>query len=248
MPKAKTHDFKGKIYSEIPDEIAKLLNVKAGDELEFRNVYRDLILVTPVGSKAEAPTKERGGLNEEEWRVLKDVNSVRYYERTRENVLKKLDNKDIAIFNSLFSKKVFFDFSKKGQKWVGIAKEFFPLLVKERTKKQASDPMISKLQNQGYLVLSNEAEARMLNDKLKKARLFNSVKGVRGFDKRFYIIMLEKLHEIEGNLLKALEKERVLKDLSKELNISEELCKTAIEVLREDGSVIEKKKELYVST
>lgn len=143
MPKAKTHDFKGKVYSEVPDEIVKLLNIKAGDELEFLNVYKDMIVITkPAGTKTEkvetkteAKKEETKALDADELEVLEKVNSVKYFDRSRENVLKKLENWEIPIFNNLFHKKVLFEYTKKDKKWVGISKEYFQLVIKTLTKK-----------------------------------------------------------------------------------------------------------------
>jgi hypothetical protein len=247
MPKAKTHDFKGKIYSEIPDEIAKLLDVKAGEELEFLNPHKDLIIITKP-TKVTVAKKSRYNLTPEEIAVVNKVYSIRYYDRSRENVLKKIENYEIPTFNNLFVKGILFEYSKQEKKWVGIDRKFFAdFFKKEEPKKEHTDPMISQLQKDGYLVIQNDSQAKNFVDKLKKAGMYKQIKGVRGFDKKYYIIMLDKLNEIEGNLIKTLDKERVLDDISKELKITKDLCKAAIEVLRDDGTVIEKKRELYVS-
>ncbi len=250
MSKAKTHIFKGQLYSEIPDEIAKLLNVKAGEELEFLNPHKDLIIITkPTISETTTVTpKSKFSMTPEETAVVLKVNSIRYYDRSRENVLNKIENWEIPVFNNLFGKGILFEYTKQDKKWVGIDRKFSAEFFKrEEPAKTSKDPMIAQLEKDGYMVIANEGEARMVNDKLKRAGLDKMVKGVRGFDRKFYLIMMEKLNDIEGNIIKALEKEKVLDDLSKELKISKDLCKAAIEVLREDGTVIEKKRELYVS-
>jgi len=228
--KAKTHDFKGEVYAKIPDSVVKKLGIEPGDEIEFLEEGGKIIVAS--GEKA---------LREEELTVLKKVNSVKHYERTRENIAKLLSGAEPSIFSRLFEKKVLFDYEKEGKRLVGISKEFFLLVVEKE------DPLITKLFAQGYLVLSEPSEANALNDRLQEAKRDSEVRGVRGFDTKYYVMTLQKLSEIEAKIMRALESEKVLADLSSELKAPEDLCKAAIEVMKEDGSVIEKKKDVFVS-
>ncbi|MCX6010164.1 MAG: hypothetical protein NTW48_09085, partial [Chloroflexi bacterium] len=88
------------------------------------------------------------------------------------------------------------------------------------------------------------AQMKALNDKIRNEKL--PVRGIRGFDKRYYIMSQEKLSEIEGRLEKALTKEKTLKAISAELGLPEDFCRAAVEILREDGTIIEKRKNSYV--
>jgi bifunctional DNA-binding transcriptional regulator/antitoxin component of YhaV-PrlF toxin-antitoxin module len=45
--KTKTYSYRGRIYSEIPKEIADILTIKSGDEIEFKPVYENLVLIAP---------------------------------------------------------------------------------------------------------------------------------------------------------------------------------------------------------
>jgi bifunctional DNA-binding transcriptional regulator/antitoxin component of YhaV-PrlF toxin-antitoxin module len=229
--KAKTYSYKGRLYSEIPKEAAEALKIKSGDEIDFRPVYDNLVLIVPAGAAAE------GELKEEEIAFLKKVNSIKHYERTYDSVSRILSSQEKKMLDELFKKDVLFEYRREGKKLLGIDKKYLKHVFGEKSE------LVDKLVKEGYLVLEDQAKVKELSDRLKQEKL--AVRGIRGFDKRYYIVSSEKLAEIEGRLEKVLEKEKMLKTISGELGVSEELCRAALEILLEDGRVIEKKKNTY---
>jgi DNA-directed RNA polymerase sigma subunit (sigma70/sigma32) len=106
------------------------------------------------------------------------------------------------------------------------------------------DELIEKLVKDGCIVIEEQAQMKALNDKIRNEKL--PVRGIRGFDKRYYIMSQEKLSDIERKLEKVLTKEKTLKAISAELGLPEDFCRAAVEILREDGTIIEKRKNSYV--
>ena len=234
--KTKTYSYRGRLYSEIPKEIADFLKTKSGDEIEFKPVYDNLVLITP---SKEAPKElPKGELGKEEIELLKKVNSIKHYDRTYEKIAKMLSSDEKVIFDELFKKDALFKYKRTGRELIGIDKKYFKYVVGER------DELIEKLVKDGCIVVEDQGQMKVLNDKIRNEKL--AVRGIRAFDKRYYIMSQEKLSEVEDRLEKILTKEKMLKAISSELGLSEDLCRAAIEILREDGKIIEKKKNYYV--
>ncbi len=227
MTRVKTHSFKGEIYAKIPREVVETLGLTANDEVEFEIIDDEVVLRKPV-------------LKEEEMKVLKKIASLKHYERTKGRIMGLLFEEEPNIFEELLSRGVLFEYEKQGKKLIGIDRKFFPLVVEK------TSPLYSELFEKGFLVLEKESEVNALNEELREKEKTDQVIGVRGFDKKYYIITLKKLREIKPKFEKALESEKVLSKLAEELKTSEELCKTILEVMKENGEVIEKKKGIYV--
>jgi bifunctional DNA-binding transcriptional regulator/antitoxin component of YhaV-PrlF toxin-antitoxin module len=252
--KAKTHTFKGRIYSEIPDDIVKHMDIRAGDTLEFEKRGEDFILARPQKAAAPVPApgpktaspKERR-LSADDKKVLNKVRYTKHTERTLENINKKLDAAGEKKFDELLRAGVIFRYRKYNKELYGISREYFRQMEEaEKAKAKPTvpqDPQIAVLEREGFLVLANENEARMLNEKLKSFK--KKVHGIRGFDKRYYIVTDDSFSEVSRRLMLLLGRDRALDELSKELKAKEGLCKAVIEILREEGTVIEKRRGVY---
>lgn len=234
--KTKTYSYRGRLYSEIPKEVAEALAISSGDEIEFKPVYDNVVLITP--SKESPKEQPKGEIDREEIELLKKVNSIRHYDRTYEKTAKLLSSEEKKVFDELFKKGALFKYKRTGKELIGLDKKYFKYVIEER------DELIDKLAKEGCIVIEDQNQAKALNDRIKREKL--GVRGIRGFDRRYYIVTLEKLSEIEDRLEKILTKEKMLKAISAELGLSEDLCRAAIEILREDGKIVEKKKNSYI--
>ena len=233
--KTKTYSYKGRLYSEIPKEVAEALEISPGDEIEFKPVYDNVVLITPSKETKEQP---KGEIDSEEIELLKKVNSIRHYDRTYDKTAKLLNAKEKTVFDGLFKKGALFKYKRTGRELIGLDKKYFKYVIEER------DELVDKLAKEGCIVIEDQNQAKALNDRIKREKL--GVRGIRGFDRRYYIVTLEKLADIENGLEKILTKEKMLKAISTELELPEDLCRAAIEILREDGKIVEKKKNSYV--
>jgi len=227
MTRVKTHSFKGEIYAKIPKKVVEALGLLPNDEVEFEIIGDEVVL-----KKAELP--------EEEMRLLKKIGKLKYYERTRGKIMELLSEEEPNVFEEMLSKGILFEYEKQGKKLIGIDRKFFPLIVSK------ANPLLEELFEKGFLILENEADANSLNEELKEEGKEDLVRGVRGFDKKYYILTLKKLNEIKPKFEKALESEKIISKIAEKLKTSEEFCQAMLEVMREDGEVIEKKKGVYV--
>lgn len=245
MGKTKTHAFKGRLYCEIPQDIVKQLGLEAGDEVEFKHAHEKVALIVPSKKAEKKPLVTEAS-------ILEKLTALSHPDRTKDKVEKILTKEEKEVFEKMKKKKIFFDYIKKGKKLIGITKKYYKA-PKASSPKSSSFPaaaaiekneMIDKLQREGCLVLDNIGT---LTGDLRKRGLEKRVIGIRGFDKKFYIILNQRLLELEGKIMKSTQKKRKVEDLAKELNISEPLCRAALEILREDGRVIEKANNEYVA-
>lgn len=241
MATGKTHEFKDTIYSEIPDEVAEKLDIEPGQEIEFKNPYKDLIILIPKQKRKE---KSKKGLRESELKVLKKIGGIKHWERTPKNIKNQLNENEEKTFNKMLAKDVLFEYEKEGETRIGIDQEYFPLATKETKEKPKK--LINKLETNGYVIIKDEEDAKKLQEEIRKKEKTEEIKGVRGFDKKYYIIKKDKLNEIKEELKNILDEEKIIHEISEDLNLKENLCKTALVVLREDGEVVEKGKNIYI--
>ncbi|HRS42597.1 MAG TPA: hypothetical protein P5530_01840 [Candidatus Diapherotrites archaeon] len=74
----------------------------------------------------------------------------------------------------------------------------------------------------------------------------NEIKGQKSFDGNFYVIDVYLYNNIRKQILSSgLDKNFSIEDLSKKLNKEIDLLKIAIEFLKEEGVIIEKRKNIY---
>lgn len=268
--KAKTHTFKGRIYSEVPAEVVKHFRLRPGDVLEFAKQGDTFIIQGPAQAPMPAsPPSEPAGpspaptapaarpvreliLSEDEKKALNNIRYIKHAERTLDAISKKLDAAGKKRFDELLQAGVVFRYKKYNKELYGISREYFRQLDAKPAaaaaalpKKPAlpADPQLAELSREGFLVMVNENEVRGLNEKLKKSAL--KAHGIRAFDMKYYIITDARFEDISRRVLESLTRDKKLSELAGELGIKEGLCRAAIELLREEGRVIEKRRELY---
>ena len=254
MPK--TFEYKGKLFCEIPADVASELGLRPGDDLEFKQVYEKLVVVVPSA----------GGISAEETSILRKLNTIKYSERTVEKSEAMFSPEERGLLKRMIEKGMVYGYQKEGKMLLGISKDYYKYAIGAPEKKQEEsapakkeaaapsvpkeasreDAMLTKLEKDGFLVLENEGMAQLLTQKLKSQGRDTAVEGVRGFDKKFYVIKKEKLADFESKITKALKGSgKKLDDLAEALELDAGLCRAGIEVLREQGKVIEKRKGIY---
>ncbi|MFH0971637.1 MAG: hypothetical protein V1835_03655 [Candidatus Micrarchaeota archaeon] len=98
----------------------------------------------------------------------------------------------------------------------------------------------------GFAVISAEEEARRISKLFEKEIKANEVMGVRGFDKKFYIVSGQFFRQNAFKILKMMgSKEMALKDISFSMKIDERGCLACLMLLKEQGEVIEKRRNEF---
>jgi len=138
------------------------------------------------------------------------------------------------LFEEMKERGVFFEYKKGGKTLIGIDRDYMPLV---------SHPLLDQLERQGYLIAEKD-EIEKVNQLLKEWGK-GGYKGVVGFDKKLYVVKEDILKKYEKTLLEILKKERSFEQLINALSIEPFLLKAILEILREEGKIIEKRKNVY---
>lgn len=108
-----------------------------------------------------------------------------------------------------------------------------------------SNPEASLL-GRGYAIIANEEEARQISKQFEKEIKANEIVGVRGFDKKFYIVTGTFLKENYQKITKAIgSRELGIRDIAASAKIDEMGCNACLQVMKEQGEVIEKRKGVF---
>ncbi|MCR4369083.1 MAG: hypothetical protein NUV67_04220 [archaeon] len=103
------------------------------------------------------------------------------------------------------------------------------------------------LEDDGFVVVKNEQRAKALSDQYKDRIKDGEIKGTRAFTGEFYIANSELLEAAQQKTLRELKEKKHagLTLLAGATHLTPTLIRIAIEFLKEEGQVIEKKKDDY---
>ncbi|MBI2445863.1 AbrB/MazE/SpoVT family DNA-binding domain-containing protein [Candidatus Micrarchaeota archaeon] len=102
------------------------------------------------------------------------------------------------------------------------------------------------LDRQGFLVLSSEDEAKGFSFRFEGLIKSGEIKGIRGFDKKFYLAARGYSETYADRILVGLKEPKTASDLSALVKQPLEGVLTLLYLLKEEGEVIEKKRGLFV--
>ena len=99
---------------------------------------------------------------------------------------------------------------------------------------------MNSLEENGFIVLSNEADAAMVSAELEDSIRHGLVVGTRAFNKKFYIGLRGYINKNAGKILKLIEQKSMdVSDIARETNTDEDGVRTILYVLSESGDVTE---------
>jgi len=102
------------------------------------------------------------------------------------------------------------------------------------------------LEAKGYLVVENENEAKRISQSLERKIKNGEVFGVRGFDKKFYILSRQFYSAFFPRIAKAIGgKQLSASEIAESLKLSEPACAALLQMMKESGELIEKRKGAY---
>lgn len=103
------------------------------------------------------------------------------------------------------------------------------------------------LQKDGFLVFKNSENAKILSVKLKEDIEGGKIQGIKGFDGFYYIAESNLYLKHRAGVLDAIKSEKgiLLEKIAEKAGISKMLAKVVCEFLKDEGEVIEKRKESF---
>lgn len=249
----------------IPKE---MFGVRDGAELEWIEVKPGIYsLVSPEALapqvKKEAPQIAAQGIpvsglnvSFEELCLLKKMAAQPMEKRTLKGM--NLSGSEQMMLNALKKRDLVFFSEKKYPGGVyGLSREAYELATKgtaftpgaHEPEKLSEKKVLNweeHLLKYGYVIIENEGDARSASMKLEHELKAGEVLGVRGFDKKYYVA-LKRFYEAWNEKIHPLLKGKVLNldQVAEKLSMSEVAARVALELMREQGEIIEKRKGWY---
>ncbi len=258
------------------------MSIKEGDDVDFLK-YNDSTYIFAkksdlvnalTGNKqaaaATAPSHERPRekISAEELEVLKKLDTVRYSNRTKENVRKLLDSRENAILQGLLKRKAVTLFKKEDESEYryGISKEIYneflfgkrgagkPNIVEPEqhatkgwmVKLKEQNKYSEELETNGYLVILTEAEATTLSTLLEESIRLGLVIGTRAFNKKYYVALKSFVAQNANPVLKLIEGKSIgIADIAKSLKVEEDAARAVLYLLAESGDVTEVRRDVF---
>ena len=103
------------------------------------------------------------------------------------------------------------------------------------------------LEQDGFLIIKDREKATQASLLYEKEIRGGELKGIKSFDGNYYLIQTNLLQNYTKKIISALKEKnnQQLEELAKKINASKQLTKITCEFLKEEGEILEKKKEYY---
>lgn len=246
-------------YIELPQEMA------GQDEVELFQLREGYYLLSvPLGQatvKTPAIQAEtRGPLNESERALLKKLLSIKFENRTPAYVSKALGNDEKAVLKELERKGFVNVF--KGAKYkdgvYNIRDSIYPLLSQKEggpetkeTRPAQAQPAVQTpyglLHSQGFMIVADKNEARMLSERMADEMKRGAVQGIKGFDGRFYIVTRDYFTKAQAAITAVLKEDMNADSVAAAAKLNPDGCRAVLRLMAENGDIIEKRRGIFAA-
>ncbi|NCP71991.1 hypothetical protein GW835_01185 [archaeon] len=218
--------------------------------LEKEGSFLKISLKESLSKKEEGSVKEVDSVDLRKKKILNLLNdkSLTFQDKVEGSFEKLLNKEDLLIFKDMLKNNEIeiYKMSSKYKKGV-----YQPSNYKEMNfKKDFNDSKnseFSDFQTNKYIILKDVNLAKKFSLDFEELIKSKEVIGIKSFDGNYYVIYKYLFIEIKNNLFNLNLKENFSLDfLSLKLNYSKEVLKVVIEILKDEGLIIEKRKGNYV--
>ncbi|MBS3069443.1 hypothetical protein J4441_03705 [Candidatus Micrarchaeota archaeon] len=115
----------------------------------------------------------------------------------------------------------------------------------QKAQEHGGIPLVAELEKNGFLVVENEQEARLIASVLQPKIASGDVLGVRGFDRKYYVGTKDFYVQHEAIGSRILSKPKSAEEFASEAKISRDAASALLHLMCEKGDAIEKKKGLF---
>lgn len=256
---------------ELPDKLVRELGLAEGSELSLYELRQGVYFLTKKGERilgevAEAATS---ALGEKELAVLKKLESIKFDQRTPKKVGEMMNDGEKRILDVLVNNNVigFFKSAKYKEGVYSIPQNVYKIakgIGGETGKVEAPEPAArpasasaraaptpsnpeEALELIGYVIVEREGDAKALSERLAPQIKKGEIMGVRGFDKRFYLARKGFYVSSSERISKAMRggKDKTVEEIAKEAKLKLDECEAVLNIMREEGEVVEKKRGTY---
>ncbi len=275
----------------LPSDVTSSLSLKEGDELDFFKMGDKQYLIAkksdvlqmltggttrepiPIPQVQSKPSGRTLQVSDEELRVLKKLDTIKYNDRTAEKLKQVLNDNERKVLRGLIAKEFVTPFKRVGEQKskYGITKSVYDqFLFGKRQQQQpvpqapvaeaqeqkpkawekkvvsASGGYLNMLETAGFLVVANQAEASAVSAELEESIRRGLVIGTRAFNKKYYIALKSFVARSAPGILKAMgDKAMRIEEISKDTGIDEDGIRAVLYMLAEQGEVTETKRDIF---
>jgi len=238
---------KGFFLLKFSEQEANALGIDKNSIYELLKAKNNLWVMTETEKKAEE--KKQDVKKEEpsplEEKIIEYLAKFSLSDRVVGNFEKKLSKEEIETLKKMISEKKVEKFKLNESYKVPV----YRIVTNRELLYDNKEKPIEEytLEKDGFLVVKNELRAKQLSQELTDDIKAGKIKGTRSFTGEFYIIKTNLLDKVIDQTLAELKKEKnvCLSKIVKATSLTPTLIKIAIEFLKEEGQVMEKKMELY---
>ncbi len=275
----------------LPSDVTSSLSLKEGDELDFFKMGDKQYLIAkksdvlqmltggttrepiPIPQVQSKPSGRTLQVSDEELRVLKKLDTIKYNDRTAEKLKQVLNDNERKVLRGLIAKEFVTPFKRVGEQKskYGITKSVYDqFLFGKRQQQQpvpqapvaeaqeqkpkawekkvvsASGGYLNMLETAGFLVVANQAEASAVSAELEESIRRGLVIGTRAFNRKYYIALKSFVARSAPGILKAMgDKAMRIEEISKDTGIDEDGIRAVLYMLAEQGEVTETKRDIF---
>ena len=225
----------------------KALGFDAEKSLEIQRIKNGVWIVTE--SEQQKPAIK---VDETEQKILGLLRKKELKERVEGVFEKLLGKEELEKFSQMLKQGKIIRFKLDPSYKKAVYK--IPEDLSQSRRKAEAKELVDKqdieeyeLRKNGFLVFRNEERIKRANEELAERFKKGELRGIKCFDGYCYIIETGLLEALKEKALAVFKKQKKLsaEELAKQLNIGITPAKIAVEFLKEDGSLFEKKKEQY---
>lgn len=231
--------YKESLHVFFPENVAKEMQLKEGDELDFIELKKGRFFVVKKEELGGIVKKALGleeGITDGEKAFLNYITTYfKPNERNPYNLRKNLSKEQLTMLNNLISKG-----------FVALVKDEDGNMVYHINKDVFHEILTYKKEGDWDYLIVDELGAEEISKRYENDIKNGTIMGVRGFDKNFYVVrsnfyglVAEKIKKMLKNSTKSVEQ------ISNELKVDKNACKAVMEILLSDGEVIEPKREFF---
>ncbi|RLG19941.1 hypothetical protein DRN67_01320 [Candidatus Micrarchaeota archaeon] len=265
---AKVVKSDGKLALGLPEQIVQRLKLKENDELALSELRPGGYIISKKGEQILSEVREeKGELGEKELGVVRKLESVKFSERTPRRISELLSSAEKRVLDGLVENGIIklFRSVKYREGVYNIPKRIYELaravkgekrekMEKAEEKKQErkpaavdSDDPEQILEQRGYLIVERERDVKAISDRLYRKVKNGEIMGVRGFDKRFYLARKGFYSALSERIERAMKgkKAQSVREIAEQAKVKEDECAVVLNLMREEGEVLEKKKGVY---
>ena len=195
----------------------------------------------------EAGKKDSKQVELEE-KIIGLIKSKKLSEKVEGKFEEELSKEELPVFKQMLEEGKIIAF-KLSEKYKKAVYKLAPEKKKESENFGAPKKNIEdySLEKDGLMVIKNENRAKKIAYEQKDNIKGGKLKGIKSFDGYSYLIEEALYQRHREHILASMQasKKTTLEALCKSINISKTLGRIAIEFLKEEGELIEKKKEDY---